>query len=257
MALLSLRYASEVLGMSRNLTAIVPDALPVPEGGFPILWLLHGLYGDDADWTRFSAIERYTQNLPLVTIMPSTDRAWYTNMAEGYPYWTHLTEELPALAARLLPVTNDPRSTYVAGLSMGGYGAFKWALTHPDRFAAAASLSGALDRANDMDPDSRNEVWLQEQTRIFGDLDAFPDSENDTVALAKRLAASGRHQPRLYQACGTKDFLYQQNLRFRDAAQAAGLNLLYEEHPGEDHTWAYWDRMIARVLDWLELPAPN
>ncbi len=70
--------------------------------------------------------------------------------------------------------------------------------------------------------------------------------------VAAQIARSAGPKPRLYQCCGTEDFLYDQNLRFRDHALALGLDLTYEEGPGE-HEWGYWDRMIQHVLAWLPL----
>jgi S-formylglutathione hydrolase FrmB len=58
--------------------------------------------------------------------------------------------------------------------------------------------------------------------------------------------------PKLYQWCGTEDFLYKANLAFRDCAQKLGYDLTYEEGPG-DHQWKYWDEKIQRVLEWLPL----
>ena len=59
-------------------------------------------------------------------------------------------------------------------------------------------------------------------------------------------------KPKLYQWCGTEDFLYGQNVSFRDHARTLGLDLTYEEGPGE-HVWSYWDKQIQRVLEWLPL----
>ena len=87
---------------------------------------------------------------------------------------------------------------------------------------------------------------------IYGDLHKLAGSPNDVMYLARQLAKSTGPKPRLYQCCGTEDFLYDQNLRFRDQALALGLDLTYEEGPGE-HEWGYWDRMIQRVLAWLPL----
>lgn len=135
---------------------------------------------------------------------------------------------------------------------MGGYGAFKLALTYPDRYAAAASLSGALDineivRGWRGGPDRK--ARLGELRAVFGDLDRVPGSKHDLFALARK-AAKAPVKPRLYQCCGTEDFLYAANLRFRDAVRRLPFDLTYEEGPGE-HNWAYWDQMIQKVLAWM------
>jgi S-formylglutathione hydrolase FrmB len=135
---------------------------------------------------------------------------------------------------------------------MGGYGAFKLALSHPTRFAAAASLSGALQRYSGNPPADAPQEWLAELENMFGPLAKFAGSPNDIYHLAAKVARSRGPRPRLYAACGTEDFLYQDNLRFRAHAEQIGLPLTYEEAPG-GHEWGLWDRYIQRVLAWLPL----
>lgn len=128
---------------------------------------------------------------------------------------------------------------------MGGYGAFKLALRRPDLFAAAASMSGALD----LERSKSN--WLKDFGYIFG-TDAAVPVDDELFALADKLAASDGPKPKLYQACGTEDYLYGANVRFRDHARSLGLDLTYEESPG-DHNWEFWDSYIRKVLDWLPI----
>ena len=84
---------------------------------------------------------------------------------------------------------------------------------------------------------------------VFGDLSKVPNSSHDLFALAKKVA-NAQVKPRLYQCCGTEDFLYADNIRFRDMARKLPLDLTYEEGPGE-HNWDYWDEMIQNVLNWM------
>jgi len=74
------------------------------------------------------------------------------------------------------------------------------------------------------------------------------------LALAAGCCTVRAHElpvkPRLYQCCGTEDFLYADNVRFRDVVRKLPLDLTYEEGPGE-HAWAYWDKMIQNVLKWM------
>ena len=125
------------------------------------------------------------------------------------------------------------------------------ALTHPDRYAAAASLSGALDIRAVVSPrsDRNNKAWLTEMRTIFGDLYKVPGSKHDLMALVKKVSR-GAVKPRLYQCCGTEDILHADNLRFLEAARKLPLDLTYEDGPGE-HNWDYWDMMIQRVLAWM------
>lgn len=258
MALFHCNFFSEVLGVACSMDVILPQpgrnelaARPAPERKkVPTLYLLHGLSDDHTMWQRRTSIERYVSGRNLAVVMPAVGRSWYTDMASGYRYWTFISEELPALARSFFPLSAERSENFVAGLSMGGYGAFKLALRCPTKFAAAASLSGALDlalRHKDYDDDRKRE-W----TTIFGDLETIGGSPNDLFHLARRLAKSRSPKPLLYQWCGTEDYLYSYNLRFRDHAKRLGLPLTYEEGPG-DHSWPHWDRQIQRVLDWLPL----
>jgi S-formylglutathione hydrolase FrmB len=79
------------------------------------------------------------------------------------------------------------------------------------------------------------------------DLEGGP---NDLFHLAKQVARRKRPRPALYQWCGTEDFLYEDNVRFREHAKSLKLAVAYEEGPG-GHEWACWDRQIQKVLAWL------
>jgi len=259
MALLHCDFFSHTLGLSTSMDVILPLWGPITldtpsqlSQPYPVLWLLHGLSDDHTIWQRRTSIERYADELGIAVVMPAVGRSFYTDMAAGLPYWTFVSEELPAIARTLFPLSEAREDNFVAGLSMGGYGAFKLALRCPERFAAAASLSGALNIAESVRRGPRE--WVSEKRRIFGTLSKLPGSDNDLMALAERLAASEGPKPLLYQWCGSEDFLYQDNLAFRDHALQLGLDLTYEESPGS-HEWVYWDQMIQRVLGWLPLRA--
>ncbi|MGD0879059.1 MAG: alpha/beta hydrolase family protein [Anaerolineales bacterium] len=219
---------------------------------FRVLYLLHGYSDDQTAWQRWSSIERYAEGLNLAVLMPAAQNSFFTDMAHGGKFFTYLTEELPAVAHDLFPLSSERADTFVAGLSMGGYGAFKLALTRPDLYAAAASLSGAVDIAKVVKPndDPENNAWLVTMRNIFGDLEKVENGPNDLFALARKVSQS-QLKPRLFQYCGTEDFLYQDNLRLRDFIRPLGFDYTYEETPG-DHSWVYWDNMIRKVLAWLE-----
>jgi S-formylglutathione hydrolase FrmB len=172
-------------------------------------------------------------------------------MVYGKEYFKFISEEVPAVARDAFSLSEKREDNFVAGLSMGGYGAFKLALTYPDRYAAAASLSGAVDirevvKAHD---DPMNASWLKEMQAVFGDLSKVPGSKHDLFALAKKVSKMPV-KPRLHQCCGTEDFLYADNVRFRDAVSKLPLDLTYEEGLGE-HNWMFWDMMIQHVLAWM------
>lgn len=249
MALLETRFDSQTLDLSLGMNIILPEHPDAWREPPAVLYLLHGLSDDHTIWSRRTSIERYVRDYPLVVVMPNVHKSFYCNMAHGSNYWAFISDELPLLVERWFNVSGDPAKTFVAGLSMGGYGAFKLALECPDRFAAAASLSGALDIAAHIG-DEFDESRTRTFEAIFGGLKNVPGSENDLIAqLGKRKEVPSTD---FYICCGTDDYLYPDSLAFRDAAGSANLNLTYEESPG-DHNWAYWDSQIQRVLEWLPL----
>ena len=254
MILTTVNFFSDVLGLRSQLNVILPqrsltDAQSKSKPKYRSLYLLHGLTDDHTAWQRWTSIERYVEKMDLAVIMPAVHRSFYTDMAQGSKYWTFISEEVPAIARDLFPLSARRADNFVAGLSMGGYGAFKLALRCPDRFAAAASLSGALDMA--ASTGGEDPGWLAEMRNIFGDPNAFQGSPNDLFFLAEKVARAGV-KPKLFQYCGTDDFLYAENVRFRDFIQPLGFDYVYEESPG-DHSWGYWDMMIQKVLAWLPL----
>ncbi|MFB5674675.1 alpha/beta hydrolase [Paenibacillus terreus] len=259
MALIDCRFYSETLGLSTSMTVILPQqtrsqiGLQNTEGHgpHPTLYLLHGLSDDDSIWLRRTSIERYVASLGIAVVMPQVHRSFYTDMAEGGAYWTFISEELPQLARSFFPLSGKREDNFVAGLSMGGYGAFKLALRHPDRFAAAASLSGALDLQKTRTSPQLSVIEAAEWDRIFGKA-PIQGTDNDLFELLTRLDRAEGEKPLLYQCCGTEDFLYQENLNFREACRKTSLKLTYEEGPGE-HEWGYWDAKIQDVLAWLPL----
>ncbi len=252
MILYSVNLLSKTLGLRSEVLLLLPqkrlsDLQVGRKEKYPVLYLLHGLTDDHTAWLRWTSLERYAENLNLVIVMPAVHRSFYTDMHSGGKYWSYLSEELPLLLQDIFPISQERRDNFAAGLSMGGYGAFKLALSHPERFAAAASLSGALDIMSSF---REGNLALQAEMRsIFGDMGSFENSPGDLYSLAKKVSGL-RIKPRLYQSCGTEDFLYQDNIQFRDFIQPLGFDYTYEEGPG-DHNWDYWDATIKKVLPWI------
>lgn len=256
MALIRCDFFSEVLELSTSMTVILPQATSTQigmtgvaseAGRHPTLYLLHGLSDDDTIWLRRTSIERYAAPLGLAVVMPQVHRSLYSDEVHGGAYWTFLSEELPRIAQSFFPVADRREDTFVAGLSMGGYGAMKWALRQPERFAAAASLSGLLDIASGFVASDRPELY----SRVFGDR-AVAGSDDDLLHLLARAAEQGTDLPALYVACGDEDILVDQNHAFVAAAEAHRIPLTATFSPGE-HEWGYWDRTIQDVLAWLPL----
>lgn len=259
MARARIDFWSEALGLNTSMTVIYPQAASTNligmggtdiDGDVPVLYLLHGLSDDDTIWERRTSIERYVAEMGIAVVMPQVHRSFYTNMQQGLNYWNYISEELPAFVSQMLRISTKREDTFVAGLSMGGYGAFKLALQHPERYAAAASLSGALGLSTKA---KMPEFGIRDFELIF-DADSIVGTEHDIMHLLAESKPAGR--PDLFVACGTEDFLWQENVEFMNLAKK--LNVPLEVHTGPgDHDWAYWDARIQDVLAWLPIKGKN
>ena len=248
MAFLQTAVYSHSLQLQVAFNAVLPET-----GGddIPVLYLLHGLSDDHTIWHRRTSIERYAEARGLAVIMPAGNRSFYTDMVTGPRYWTYISEELPAICRKLFRISHKRDRTFAAGLSMGGYGAFKLGLRTPGNFAAVASLSGGVDMAAAVKRfREQGNPLAPEFDRMFGD-PLRP--EDDLPALARAAAASGGDLPKLWMCCGSNDFLIDFNRSFDKHLTTLGLEHVYIETPGRGHEWGYWDEMIVKALDWLPL----
>lgn len=256
MALIHCDFFSESLGISTSMYVILPQATQGQIGMkgvadkkiFPVLYLLHGMSDDHTIWMRRTSIERYAAPLSLAVVMPAANRSFYVDQKHGYRYGTFIADELPRIVSSFFPISNKREDNFVAGLSMGGYGAFRLAMAHPDRYAAAASLSGVLDLIEFKNRPER----LHDANLAFGGMTPEEEKTVDLFPLAEDLSRGQYKDMPLYQCCGTEDFLYAGNVRFREHAKKLGLTLTYEEEKGT-HDWGYWDMKIQNVLRWLPI----
>ena len=246
MAFFRTHFFSDALGVCTRANVLLPDR-PDPAAPLPALYLLHGLSDDETIWMRRTSLELFAGGLNLAVVMPDGGRSFYSNLRTGQRFFDYVVDELPALMERWFRLDARREGRFVAGLSMGGYGAFKAALSRPDRYAAAAGLSSVCDVR--WVRDGRADVWES----MVGPGAAEPPPELDLDALAERAAAApAAGRPALFQYCGTDDFLWAANLRFRDRLRALGMAPHWEEGPG-GHSWENWNERIRHVLAWLPI----
>jgi S-formylglutathione hydrolase FrmB len=251
-ALITCDFFSDVLEVGTSMTVVLPQSTEEQIGvsptrrqtDFPVLYLLHGLSDDHTAWVRYTSIERYAAAAGLAVVMPAVHRSFYADEVHGHRYWTFVSEELPTLVASFFNVSTARDDTFVAGLSMGGYGALKLALRHPERFAAVASLSGVADiQAVAANPDRDRVVQ-----RVFGGEIAADD---DPFALLS--GSDPASLPPMYISCGTgEQWLLDANERFAEAARARGVAVTTDFRPGQ-HVWSLWDAVIPDVIGWLPI----
>ncbi len=258
MALIDLKYHSDALGTGVTVYVVLPEKAKTLIGmkadgntdTYKTLYLFHGLSDDYSIWERRTSIERYAADYNLAVVMPGVGRSWYTDTAYGPKYLTFVTEELPSVCRSYFRGMSEKREdNLVIGLSMGGYGAVKAALTHPETFGKCGSLSGALDISD--------HEWLMpinEWRGLFGfDLNTtkeLKDTDHDIFSLVKKNKTREIPFPKLYLWCGEKDFLIQENHNFKALLEELQIPHLYEESEGS-HGWNWWDLHIRSALKYL------
>lgn len=246
MALLTMHFNSIELKMHTLVNVIIPDSVRMdnkPLSERKVLWLLHGLSDDGTAWLRFSRIEQYAQKYGLVVVMPSAGRSMYCDNVLGQNYFTHIAEELPDYLSLVFGLSRKREDNFIAGLSMGGLGAAKIALTYPERYFAMGSFSGLLELGSlvyVVNDDMRNEFPFM--------LEALKDIDGSPLNPPALLDAKRDKDLKMYITCGLQDNLLVTNYAFKERADELGIKARYVFEDGT-HEWGYWDRHVKLFLD--------
>ena len=264
MAKFTCNFISYTLGRAVDITVIIPTptipestrransaspCMHTPETPYPVLYLLHGMGNNHATWTGYSNVELFAEERQIAVVNLSAENKGYVPKGKD-DYFKFVSEELPDFVGSMFPISKRPEDTYLAGLSMGGYGTLIHGLNFPERYAAIGTFSGAV-----MLPPERligNPDKMKEAAQS-GVQTAEPDTDPrfDPYALVDKLLTEGRKLPKIYMACGDKDFLYQNNLKFRDYLRSVGADLTWEELEDYGHEWRFWNIEIERFLNWI------
>lgn len=245
MALATLKFYSQALGTQAEINVIIPQRPANEENKanekYKCLYLLHGFGDDHSTWLRNTSIERYADNYGICVVVPYAEKSFYTNMKYGADYYTYIAEEVPSRVCEFFNVSNKREDNFVAGFSMGGYGALKIALRECDRFVAGAGLSPCGDIKT---------IGFKEELRpIFGDELNIPE-EDDLLCLADKQAANP-NKPRIFIGIGTKDFLLENNVGLRKKFKDNGYDFTYCEAQDFEHNYEFCDEYIQHILKWM------
>lgn len=262
---------------------IVPDAtvrviLPVgydPQGAtrYPVLYLLHGAGDSYKTWTENTDVLAFSAAYPVIIVMPdggrSPDSGWYSDWVDESRDWEsfHIGVLIDYIDASFATLGDGHRA--VAGLSMGGFGAMSYAARHPDLFEAAASFSGLVDTRYLTPTSGISYTLLHDQfgtpnENVWGNqlLDAETWAAHNPTDLVGNLAGK-----ELFVATGTgtpggpagddptnvggyliEHFIWQINLSFLHALDAAGVPYHKDFYLGGYHGWPYWERELHWAL---------
>ena len=237
----------EAMGLTANANIKMNDdgTFEIPDSGekarhtkkdlYPVLYLFHGMGNNHAQWTGYTNVELFAEERNIAVVMISAENKSYVNVA-GDRFYDFIEEELPDFVCGMFPISRRPEDTYIAGLSMGGFGTLVHALSNPEKYRALGALSAAVE----LNPAS-----------LSGGADTGINPDYDPNTLADRLIAAKKDFPKVFIACGAKDFLYEINKAFRDKLINAGVDVTWEELPEYGHEWRFWNIEIERFLDYI------
>lgn len=248
MAILRTDLYSQSLDMDTSLVVILPQDEARDQEPPRVLYLLHGLSNNCMAWLKHTSIVELAIERNFAVVMPEVQRSFYSDMAHGLPYFRYVAKELPELCETLFGLSRRREDNFIAGLSMGGYGAAKFALTNPEQYAACASFSGCVDILGVSDPD---EKVLRDIASITGGAAIPLGAEHDLFALTDRALEQGQSLPRMLLTCGTEDFLHEGNQKFRTHLSEQSVPFTYREWAGE-HNWKFWRESLLLAFDFFD-----
>lgn len=268
-------FLSEALHMSTNIQILIPDSAAGMSAGmsagtrregvsqacdgepFRVVYLLHGLHGDQGTWLDNTMLPVYAKKYNAVFVMPEAGRSFYLNLKYGRRYYDYVSDELPRVCRKVFNISAERENTAVMGCSMGGYGSLLLALTRPDQFGFCGAIAPACLYFKPMLDGLREnpDPWLKtgpEAQEILTDLRAtYGDGlgyrrEYDVPELVKDFPAA-MPKPWIYTTCGTEDNLRNENISFRDNMKTTGFDFTYEEWAG-GHDWYFFNEALVKTL---------
>jgi putative tributyrin esterase len=251
-------FFSGALFARKSCFVYLPEGYEESEQRYPVIYLLHGMYGSESHWLTKGCAEQTLDRLiaegelsPSIVVMPSDGgygqgtfyMDWYDGSGNFEQYFIY---DLVPEIDKQFRTTAEYRQRVIGGLSMGGFGAFMLALRNPDLFGAAASLSGGLaSSVHVAESYSRSEI-----TRMIGPVYG-PHARAYDPQLVAGLRVKDARRPALYFNCGRNDYLYGMNADYRTHLLNIGYEHTYEEFEGE-HNWDYWTRHLPDALKFLQ-----
>lgn len=258
MAFLKMSFSSSSLTRTVNFQMSLPNDITWGdakqyERPMKVLFLLHGYTGFEGDWFLSSDMYNLSCQNNMAVICPAGENSFYTNgTITGRDYATFLGEELPAYLKKTFGMTVNRENATIGGYSMGGYGALLTALRYPDTFGHCFALSSALIEqvVQTMKPGFEDTLANYEYYKlVFGDLSAMENSMGNPREVVRQQIRNGVQLPEIFMACGTSDFLIENNRSFHAFLQEQNIEHTYIEDEG-DHCWDFWGPYSKKAVKW-------
>ena len=249
---------SEMLKRTVSYDVILPSGYDDNNWRYPVLYLLQGLGGHYDSWVIATNVATYAAQHKLIIVTPESADGWWTDSYtdKNDQYESYFMGEMLPLIDKNYRTLPFQKYRGVAGLSMGGYGALKFGVKYPDKFAFAGSLSGALDAAEQLERPGyipwAPAMWSfckPSLMAVFGPAGSKTRADNDLFALYAKATVAG--MPYIYSDCGTEDPFFSTNVKLATLLRERGIAHTFLIAPG-NHDWYYWDEHIQYVLQLAE-----
>lgn len=222
------------------------EIVPQP---YKTLYLLHGLYGSDDIFLANTSIQKFAEDNGIAIVIPCGENSFYIDNPKAHAYYgEYVGQELLDITRNIFPLSHRREDTFIAGFSMGGYGAIRNGLKYSQNFSKIGMISAALI-TEDIVNYTRDDNVLRScdfYESIFGDLDKIKNSDKDP----KYLIENTSDIPDIFMACGENDFLFDKNTDFYEFLKSQNIDADFIQAPGE-HTWEFCDKYIKEFIKTL------
>ena len=222
------------------------EIVPQP---YRTLYLLHGLYGSDDIFLANTSIQKFAEDNGIAIVIPCGENSFYVDHEASHRFYgEYVGQELLDITRNIFPLSDRREDTFIAGFSMGGYGAIRNGLKYSQNFSKIGMISAALitDDIVDYTIDSNVLRSRQFYETVFGNLDELQGSDMDPKALIENCDDI----PDIYMACGVGDFLFEKNVDFYEFLMSRDIDCEFVKAEGE-HTWEFCDRYIKEFIKTL------
>ncbi len=252
----SVHIRSECLEKEISYDVLLPTLYNQTRHSFPVVYLLHGLFGDPSNWLELTNLEKYTSESSVVFVFPNAENSWYCDNAnlENHQYESFIVRDILRDVENRFRIEGKRDNRIIAGISMGGYGAFKIAFANSNLFQRAISMSGAFDIP----------LFLSDPAAKFRELhpyirDAFAKTNEDQLQrndlfhiFRNERSYEIEDLPFFQFSCGRDDSFLDANVRFATLLSEKNISYNFEINDG-GHDWNYWDCELESIS--TQLPA--
>lgn len=215
---------------------------------FKTLYLLHGAWDSGPQWIENTSVMRMAEEQQIALVLPSVGNSFYANTQTGIRYEDFFMEEVLGFVRALFPLSEKREENFIAGVSMGGYGALKTSFLKPELFSKCFVMSSVVDisystriiRALGVETDHALGTWRE-----------LKGSAYDLKTILGKYEGHYEALPELFIIESTEDYLTESNRAFHAYLEEEGIPHTYREYPGI-HEWKFWDEHLAECMEFLK-----